>query len=206
MRRGGWVAASGAAVAFAGLVWLHMLASPARGDEANEPHYTDTGNLVRPENFHGWIFVGSNLGLGYNTELAANTPRERSRLGEYHNIYLAPEAYAAYAQTRTFPDKTVLVMDVYGARTKEPRGIVDKGSFNGPSFGIEVAVKNKMRPDGKTTDWAYYDFTDRSGNGRFPSNVKAQDDSQCYACHKAHAGVDNVWVQFYPVLRDMKNP
>jgi hypothetical protein len=27
-----------------------------------------------------------------------------------------------------------------------------------------------------------------------------------YACHKAHASVDNVWVQFYPVLRRVKGP
>jgi hypothetical protein len=192
--------------AVAGGLALDARERPAHAQSPTDPRYTDAGNLIRPENFQNWIFVGSNLGLGYASELAGNTVREKTRLGEYHNIYLAPEAYAAYAQSRTFPDTTVLIMDVYGALTKEPRGIVDKGSFNGQSFGVEVAVKNKSRPDKKTTDWAYYDFTDRSGGGKFPADAKAQDDGNCYACHKAHAGVDNVWVQFYPVLRRVKGP
>jgi Cytochrome P460 len=198
----------GLAAAVAGGLVLYARQHIARAQSANDPRYTSTGNLLRPENFQNWIFVGSNLGLGYAKEVAANTPRELARpgLGEYHNIYLAPQAYAAYVQSGTFPDKTVLVMDVYRAETKEPQGIVDQGSFNGLSLGTEVAVKNKNRPDGSKTDWAYYDFTDRSGGGKFPPDAKAQPDSECYACHKAHASIDNVWVQFYPVLRRLKAP
>ena len=196
------------AVAIAVASVVASLHRTALADSSSDPQYTSQGNLVRPKDFQGWIFVGSNLGLGYAQGVAANTVRELARpsLGEYHNIYLAPEAYAEYAKTKTFPDKTVLVMDVYRAQTKEPQGIVDQGSFNGLSLGTEVAVKNKNRPDGSKTDWAYYDFTDRSGGGSFPTDAAAQPDGECYACHKAHASDDNVWVQFYPVLRRIKNP
>jgi hypothetical protein len=31
--------------------------------------------------------------------------------------------------------------------------------------------------------------------------AKAFADSACYDCHREHANVDNVWVQFYPILR-----
>jgi hypothetical protein len=140
--------------------------------------------------------------------MTRNTPREATRadFGEYHNIYLKPEDYAAYLSTGTFPEKTVLVMDVYQPQQRDANRVVTAGSYNGKSLGIEVAVKNSNRPDRRTTDWAYYDFADRSGNGHFPTDKAAEADKDCYACHKAHAGSDNVWVQFYPVIRDVRHP
>lgn len=205
--RGAWVLSCMAAL-LAGYVALHRLSGDARAAATSDPRYASNGDLLRPEDFAGWIFVGSNLGLGYAKEVAANTLRERSRqdLGEYHNVYIRPEAYAAYVQNGTFPDKTVLVMDKYAPMTKEPKGVVEEGSFNGPRIGMEVAVKNKSRPDGKSTDWAYYDFTDPAGGGKLLAEAKAFPDSDCYSCHKAHAGDDNVWVQFYPTLRRVKQP
>jgi hypothetical protein len=198
--------------ALAGAVAAYLAMSPldrpARAQSPTDPQYTSDGNLVRPKNFHGWIFVGSNLGLGYDKKVTRELPREQARadLGEFHNIYLKPEAYAAYVQTGTFPDKTVLVMDVYKAQTRDAKGVVTAGSYDGQSLGIEVAVKNNNRPDRSPTDWAYYDFTDRSGAGHIPADAKAEQDTDCYACHKAHAGYDNVWVQFYPVIRDVRHP
>lgn len=206
MHRWTWMLASCAAAAAAGTIALHPLTGQAQSP--SDPQYTSNGNLARPKDFHTWVFVGSNLGLGYDKEVAANTVREaaRAQLGEYHNIYLKPDDYAAYVRTGTFPDKTVLVMDVYRAQQRDAKGVVTAGSYNGQSLGIEVAVKNANRPDHKTTDWAYYDFADRSGGGNFPADKAAEEDGDCYACHKAHAGFDNVWVQFYPVIRDVKHP
>jgi hypothetical protein len=208
MNRWIWTLASCAAAAAAGWAALHPFTGLAQTQSASDPQYTSTGNLVRPKDFHGWVFVGSNLGLGYDKEVAANTAREAARpnLGEYHNIYLKPDNYAAYVRTGRFPDKTVLVMDVYRAQQRDAKGVVTAGSYNGQSLGVEVAVKNANRPDGSRTDWAYYDFTERSGGGNLPAEKKAEDDGDCYACHKAHAGYDNVWVQFYPVIRDVKHP
>jgi hypothetical protein len=207
MLRWKWVLVAGAVVAAAGYVALHPFARIAQAQSTPDPQYASGGNLVRPKDFHSWIFVGSNLGLGYDKEVAANTVREvaRADLGEFHNIYLKPEDYAAYVRTGMFPDRTVLVMDVYRAQTRDAKGVVTAGSYDGLSLGIEVAVKNKSRPDGSTTDWAYYDFTDRSGGGHFPADKAAEVDKECYDCHKANAGDDNVWVQFYPVIRGVKN-
>jgi len=213
MNRWIWTLASCVAAAAAGAIALHPFTEQAQAQSTSDPQYTSSGNLVRPKDFHGWVFVGSNLGLGYDKEVAANTVREaaRAQLGEYHNIYLKPDDYAAYVRTGQFPDKTVLVMDVYRAQQRDAKGVVTAGSYNGQSLGIEVAVKNANRPDGSKTDWAYYDFADRSGNGNFPADKKAEADGDCFACHKAHAGGDhaphdNVWVQFYPVIRDVKQP
>jgi hypothetical protein len=108
---------------------------------------------------------------------------------------LNAEAYEHYRRTGKFPDRTMLVMDVYEAKEKESSSIVTKGFFPGNQLRLEIAVKNSRRPDGSKTDWAYYDF---------PMNqptAKAFADSACYQCHLKHAEDDNVWVQFYPSLR-----
>jgi len=65
-------------------------------------------------------------------------------------------------------------------------------------------VKNMNRPDGKTTPWAYYEFTDPSDPTKTLPTASAFPDQACESCHRAHASLDNVWVQFYPTLRDRK--
>jgi hypothetical protein len=156
--------------------------------------YDKNGLLFLPQGFERWVFVGSNIGLQYKDNHRPGPPR-------FHNIYIDPDAYDFFAKTGDFPDLTVLVMDRYERSDSEPRHIVDGGSFNGKRVGIEVAVKNKAIP-GKREDskdvWAYYDFSGAIATGepqrRFP-------DEACSACHAKHAKTDQVWVQFYPVLR-----
>jgi len=171
---------------------------PAAGSAA--PAYTEAGDLKRPEGFETWVFVGSSLGLQYRSDVAETTTREKDRnaeeVGDFHNVYINPGAYEHYAKTGEFPDKTVLVMDVYEARERDPAGVVSKGRFPADHRQVEVAVKNRVRPDGSTTDWAYYAFPPGK------DTAKAFPDAACYDCHRKHAAKDNVWVQFYPTLRD----
>jgi hypothetical protein len=54
----------------------------------------------------------------------------------------------------------VLVMHIYEAGEKER--ILANGVFNGSKVGLEAAVKNTSRPDGRRGPGAYYNFTDRS--------------------------------------------
>jgi len=171
------------------------------GRHASAPEYDVNGHLKLPADFRTWIFVGSNIGLRYRKDVAETTPRERARhvgqrIGDFHNIYMNPDAYEHYVKTGKFPEKTVLVMDVYMAKDKEPQNVVTGGYFPGDHREIEVAVKNSNRPDGCKTEWAYYIFPDEK-----PVPAQAEKDADCYSCHRKHAAKDNVWVQFYPTLR-----
>lgn len=165
-----------------------------------EPQYNEKGELKRPADYRAWVFVGSNIGLQYGKHVRETTESEKERrkekeIGDFHNVYINAEAYEHYTTTGKFPEKTMLVMDVYEAKEKEPMDIVSKGFFPGNQLHIEIAVKNSMRPDGSKTDWAYY---------AFPTNqptAKAFPDAACYQCHRKHADDDNVWIQFYPTLR-----
>lgn len=175
--------------------------SPAADDQ---PQYTPTGELLLPKDFKKWIFVGSNLGLSYKKTLTTITSREAARVNPatFHNVYIAPSAYSAFLDHKIFPDKTILVMQIFDAADKEPKGILSSGMFNGNRSGVEVAVKNYHRPDGKTTPWAYYVFTDPQDSTKTVDAAPAFNDDDCETCHRAHASIDNVWVQFYPSLRD----
>jgi Cytochrome P460 len=210
MRRNPVVIATSALVMSVALTVLTGQGPPA-GDSGMAPKYTKDGELILPVGYREWVFCGADLGLAYAAD-PTTTPREKARVkddvaGPFHNIYINRAAYEAYAKskTKTFPDKTVLVMELFESEQKEPMHIVSHGRYEAKRVGLEVAVKNTQRPDGSKTDWAYYIFTDATAPTAPPLlAAKAQPDSDCYNCHRKHADVDNVWVQFYPTLRDLK--
>jgi hypothetical protein len=196
-----------ALVGLAAFAWI-ALTPPVRSQSqpSTGPQYTPDGQLKAPQGFETWVFVGSNLALGYKEEMPANTRLEATRATQqqFHNIYINPEAYAYFLANKEFPDKTVLVMDVFTAPNRDPGNVLTAGFYNGKQIGLQVAVKNLNRPDGKTTPWAYYTMMnpfDRSPV--MAPSAPAHDDVACYDCHKANAHPDNVWVQFYPTLRKL---
>jgi hypothetical protein len=179
---------------------------------AGAPRYNSAGELLRPEDYRTWVFVGADLGLDYSqrNDQSLDYPAKKDGKSEdealpFHNVYIDRTAYDHYARTGEFPDKTMLVLELFESRRKEPQHIVTKGQFAGNRVALEVAVKNLSRPDGIKTPWAYYDFTGQPGpSGRgVRESARAKPDESCYDCHKKHADVDNVWVQFYPTLRDL---
>ena len=175
-------------------------APPEAGRAALEPRYKE-GELVRPEGYRTWVFVGANIGLRYRKDDKTTTQREsdrhaNSKIGDFHNVYITPKAYEEFQRSGKFPEGTVLVMDVYRAKDREPKNIVEGGFFPGEQREIEVAVKNSKRPDGGKEDWAYYIFPQKA------TTAAPRPKADCYDCHRQHASTDNVWVQFYPTLRD----
>jgi cytochrome P460 len=178
----------------------------AQAQLADEPRYTPSGELLLPNGFETWVFVGSNLGLSYTPDAAAaaSAPPPRAARQQFHNVSINRAAYDYFLANDRFPERTVLVMQVFEAADKEPKGVLASGVFNGRRVGLEVAVKNASRPDGKTTPWAYYNFTDPSDRSKVLASAAAFPDAACANCHQRHASIDNVWVQFYPALRDRR--
>ncbi|MFO0966441.1 MAG: cytochrome P460 family protein [Gemmataceae bacterium] len=186
-------------------LWLSafVIAGPRFGPaEDTDPRYREK-ELIRPDGYRTWVFVGANIGLRYSKEDKSTTERESDRhkdseIGDFHNVYINPKAYDQFKKNGTFPDGTVLVMDVYESKDREPKGIVEKGFFPGKQKEIEVAVKDSKRPDGAKEDWAYYIFPPDK------KTAMAMPKVACYECHLKHGKTDNVWVQFYPTLRDKR--
>jgi hypothetical protein len=174
--------------------WLAFAPSAAT-QSSTPPQYDSDGNLLRPTGFETWVFVGANLGLTYKGEPQSDKPF-------FHNVYMSPQAYAEFAKTRKFPDRTVFVVDLLTASDQNPE--LKAGVYNDQRVGILAAVKNMHRPDKGTKPWAYYVFSVEGNPPKMPDSKKAEDDADCESCHsRVNAKTDNVWVQFYPILRNM---
>ena len=156
------------------------------------PKYTGD-QLLRPTNYREWMFVGSSIGMGYQE--AARPESEKPQ--QFHNIYIQPEAYRSYVSTGKFPDKTILVMEVISPGTNA--SINKQGKFEDKFVGIEVTVKDESKTPEK---WAYYNFIGSGGQALPQAKAFAKD--ACWSCHNQHAAVDNVFLQFYPVLREAR--
>ena len=175
------------------LIVLLLAAAAVAGSEEKmfEPRFTGDNRMIRPEGYREWMFVGSNLNMGYSEpKPASNAPRP----SQFHNIYIQREAYRQFAKTGRFPDKTVLVMEIVSAGTNA--SINKQGQFEDRYIGIETAVKDEKRfPD----KWEYFKFFD--SDGKVLDDAKSFPKEACWKCHNEHGSVDNVFVQFYPVLR-----
>ena len=129
------------------------------------------------------------------------TTARGQRPGAFHNIYINREAYEEYLRTRKFPDRRCSSWKSSGQPSGTRRGYWHRGRFEAEQIGLEAAIKDTKRPGGGK-DWAYYDFDLGPEPGKI-SPAAAMPVDRCYTCHLHHASADNVWVQFYPVLRDL---
>lgn len=176
-----------------------VLAVAQQTSSGTAPVFQGKNTLMRPANFREWVFVGSSRGLSY----AANPPAENqasSGMGEmYHNVYIKPDSYREFSKTGKFPEGTVLAMEMASSETKREPGL--QGSYEKELIGLEVAVKDSSRFEG---GWAYYSFSDRAGSSYKNSAEPFPASAGCVSCHKQHAETDNVFTQFYPVLRAAK--
>ena len=97
------------------LLCLHLAAQQT---PAGEPQYTKDGQLVRPDDYREWIYLSSGLGMTYGvveSGASMNAP-------QFDNVFVTPQAYQAFLQTGTWPDKTMLALEV--------RHSASKGSIN----------------------------------------------------------------------------
>lgn len=168
---------------------LPVAAAMALG--AEEPRFTGDNQLIRPEGYREWVFVGASLGMSYSDD-----PKAAER-ATFHNVYLNPKAYQEFKKTGKFPEKTILAMEVLSPASQS--SINRQGQFEDRAMRLEAAVKDSSRfPEG----WAYFDFY-QGGKKPFPgeATAKAFAKEQCWSCHREHGQADNVFTQFYPVLR-----
>jgi Cytochrome P460 len=170
-----------AALMLASSVALLKSATPPSG---SGPDYTSDGQLKLPENYREWVY----LTTGFDMSYALNSMDMEHHM--FDNVFVNPEAYKAFVETGTWPDKTMLVLE---ARKAEGKGSINqKGNFQGSEvMGLEVHVKDASRFPGK---WAFFGFGDSKTAKMTPT------DMACYSCHSDHGAVDTTFVQFYPTL------
>ncbi len=174
------------------LFTVSLASEPIESDGGDTPVYAEDGSLRRPDGFRTWVFVGASLGLSYSPH--------KSEYGAelFHNVYLDRRAYEHYAKTGKFPEKSMLAMSVYRQSSKADGNSPLQGSFEDEFVSLEVAVKDAERFD---DGWAYFDF---SGGESEKDTARPLARDKCFDCHAKHAADDNVFVQYYPILRRLK--
>ena len=171
-------------IATLALIFLCPIAVSQSTETAiRNPVYTKDGQLTLPEDYREWVYLSSGFDMSYS-------PRAQMGHHMFDNVFVEPGAYKAFLATGTWPDKTMLVLEV--------RGAMDKGSINKNGnyqstevMGREVHLKDSAHfPEG----WAFFGFDSAKPAKMIPRTA------DCYSCHAAHAAVDNTFVQFYPTL------
>jgi hypothetical protein len=152
---------------------------------SSTPTYTAKGDLLPPTNYREWIYLTSGIDMSYTQK------SEGMDHSMFDNVFVNPEAYQGFLKTGTWPDKTIMILEVREARSKGSINL--RGHFQGTGvMDYEVHVKDEARFPGK---WAFFAFDSPKGNGTLiPKGAP------CYTCHEAHAAVDTTFVQFYPTL------
>jgi hypothetical protein len=148
------------------------------------PEYTSDDQLKMPENYRQWIYLTTGFDMSYSA--GANGMDHHM----FDNVFVNPESYKSFTETGTWPDKTMLVLEV---RKAEGKGSINqKGNFQGGEvMGLEVHVKDEARFQGK---WAFFGFDNTKTAKMTPTGAA------CYSCHQDHGAVDTTFVQFYPTL------
>jgi len=174
------------AVLAATLAAMTPQASSNKDSSANSPVYTTDGNLKFPQNYREWIYVTSGVDMSYSPNMAMDHSM-------FDNVFVNPEAYKAFLQTGTWPDKTMLVLE---GRVAGIKGSINKsGHFQtGEVMGREVHVKDEARFPGK---WAFFNAEDGVTGKLLPREM------DCYSCHEQHGAVDTTFVKVYPTLLEI---
>jgi hypothetical protein len=149
------------------------------------PAYATNGDLLPPTNYREWVYLTSGIDMSYSPKA------DMADHSMFDNVFVNREAYRSFLASGTWPDKTMMVLEVREARTKG--SINQRGHFQGTDLmGLEVHVKDEARFPGK---WAFFEFDSLAKNGTL-----IPQGAPCYTCHAAHAAVDTTFVQFYPTL------
>ena len=158
-------------------------ASPVNPPAANAPEYTADGQMKFPANYREWVYLSTGIDMNYRPSAGMNHSM-------FDNVFVNPESYKYFVANGTWPDKTMLVLEVRGAETKS--AINKAGHYQTTEvMGREVHVKDESRFPGK---WAFFEFDDAPTAKMLPTEM------ECYSCHAQHTAVDTTFVQFYPTL------
>ena len=158
----------------------------ATGPELQAIEYGQDGSYALTERYREWVFLSSGVDMVYGPKAAA-APSGHS---QFDNVFVNPAAYRSFLKTGTWPERTVMVLEVRGAETNAS---INRGghSQSVERTGLEVHLKDSARYAG---GWAFFDV-DASGKGKLIAQP-----ASCYTCHQEHAAVNTTFVQFYPTL------
>ncbi len=154
----------------------------------------EKGELLRPKGYREWIFIGTPL-----------TPNDmnngKAAFPEFHNVYIDPASWNKWKKDGVFPDGTLVVKELVSVGSKQASS--GNGYFQGEYIGLEASLKSKKQFPETAGNWGFFRFTIENSQELRKSAV-VQAANNCSLCHQANADTDQVFTQYYPVLRAAK--
>lgn len=162
------------------------------------PKFSASGELLQPQGFRQWMFIGAPLTPNGLNGGEAGFP-------EFHNVYVEPPAYAYYMRRGEWPEGTMMIKEL---QLTQPGTFPDgsrveasgRGYFPGITNGLDVSVKDSER-FADTQGWGFFNF----GHHAAPYAESAVEApvSACAGCHMASAHEDMVFTGFYQLLKPL---
>lgn len=159
--------------------------------EDTAARFNAAGELIRPEGYREWVYVG--------TPVTPNDMNDgKAPFPEFHSVYMDPASWEHYKKTGEFRDGAILTKELISVGSKTaPSG---NGYFMGEFIGLEATVKSAKHFPDEPGNWAYFSFTTED-HSDLKETAQAFPTAACSSCHQASAAQDFVFTQFYPVLR-----
>lgn len=153
--------------------------------------FNEAGQLIRPSGYREWIFIGAPL-----------TPNDmnngKAAFPEFHNVYIDPVSWEHWKATGEFRDGAIIVKELVSVGGKQAAS--GNGYFQGDYIGLEAMVKSKQHLPNADGHWGFFRYTIENSD-QLHESAMAQAEENCMACHQPKAGKDQVFIQYYPVLR-----
>lgn len=182
-----WSIAAGACLA--------AMAASSQPPGGDGPRYENGTDLVLPENYRSWPFIGAGLGMTYDGERGtqASGPDDP----RFTHTFVNPAAYEHFMRTGSWPDGTVFMLEFRASQTE---GSINRaGRFATQLTFLEAEVKDARFADG----WAFFAFGPGDRLQRVVKPLAGAEVASCIECHSEHAAVEMTFVQFYPHLLEV---
>lgn len=174
----------------AALACLKLVAAEPPPVAESPVAYDAAGLLKFPADYRQWPCIGTGLDMAYGPLRAAIGSHP-----PFTNVFVNPSSYRHFLETGTWPNRTVFILEIRASVALNNSATGNNGRYQGEIVGIEAEVKDAQRFDG---GWGFFSVNAQQRTGTMiPKNAS------CYSCHAANAAVENTFVQFYPVLRDV---
>ena len=152
--------------------------------------YKGKTELIRPDGYREWIYIGTPL-----------TPNDmnggKAPFPEFHNTYIDPVSWEHWKRTGEFRNGTIIIKELVDVRP-EKAAASGKGYFMKDFIGLEASVKDSKRFPDEPGNWAYFSFT-TPDHESLAGTAKPFPTATCASCHLT-APTDMVFTQYYPVL------
>ena len=109
------------------LVFIVVAMVPAQSGK-NKYKFDGDGNLIRPEGYRLWVYIGTPITPQNENGGAAAFP-------DFHNVYIHPDDFEHYKKTGKFQDGTILVKELVSVGST--RAVSGDGHFMGEFTGLE---------------------------------------------------------------------